>query len=209
MSKKSQKKILGRKKTKQTSLLFASFLLLVVAVGGTIAFLQDFSGQVKNWFAPSQVTTRVVEELNDKVKSNVKIKNTGNTEAWIRAKVVVTWQDGDGNVYAQAPIQGADKDYSIEYDLNNGWVSGDDGFYYWTTPVLSDDEAPENCTTGTLIKSCVPNASSTAPEGYYLNVEIVGSGIQSTPDSVFDSEWGSSGYKVNDDGTGLAKVEEE
>ena len=35
-----------------------------------------------------------------------------------------------------------------------------------------------------------------APEGYSLNVEIIGSGIQSVPETVFNTEWASSGLTV-------------
>lgn len=195
--KKSQRRL-----RKTTALLVSLLLVFAVGVGGTIAFLTDSDGPLKNLFNPSKITTTVEEEFDGETKSDVKIKNTGDTTAWIRAAVVVTWQDKDGNVYGQAPVAGTD--YTITFDLDNGWTTGSDGFYYWTKPVKSVDEDSENCLTGVLISECKPVANK-APEGYSLTVEIIGSGIQSKPANVFNDNWSSSGLNVNTDGTALVK----
>ena len=180
---------------KSAALLVSLLLLLTVTVGGTIAFLMDSDGPLHNLFTPSKVTTSVDETISGKTKSNVSIKNTGDTDAWIRAAVVITWQDKDGNVYGQAPVAG--EDYTITYDLNNGWKKSNDGFYYWTSPV-----AAKNGQTGVLITSCTTENSITVGSGddavtYYLTVEIIGSGIQNKPANVFNTEWASSGLKVS------------
>lgn len=194
-------------KTKKALALLISVLLVVgAAVGGTIAYMIDKSQKIDNVFTPSEVTTTVVENFDGEVKQNVQIKNTGDTTAWIRAAVVITWKDASGNVYGKAPVAGTDKDYTITYDLANGWVEGADGFYYYTKPVKSVKEDSENCTTGVLITECKPTSPSTAPAGYSLNVEIIGSAIQSVPSEVFDSKWASSGLKVKSDGTALEMV---
>lgn len=183
-----------RRSGKSAVLLVSLLLLLTVTVGGTIAFLMDSDGPLHNLFNPSKVTTYVDETLDDETKKDVKIKNTGDTEAWIRAAVVVTWQDKDGNVYGQRPAEGTD--YTMELNVVNsdGWLRGDDGFYYWYLPVKSQEEDANNCSTGVLIKECTYKAN--APEGYALTVEIIGSGIQSVPETVFNTEWESSGLQV-------------
>ncbi len=176
--------------------LLASLLLVVgVTVGGTLAYIVADSGPVENTFTPSVVTTYVEEDIESNVKKDVKIKNTGDTTAYIRAAVVVTWQDEAGNVLGEKPVE--NEDYTIDYVLASGWVQGADGFYYWTSPVLSDDEDSEECYTGVLINSCAPVEDKT-PDGYSLAVEIIGSGIQSVPDTVVTEEWSSGVSSVND-----------
>lgn len=195
----------SRKKSIKSRILVVSFILLIaMGIGGTIAFLVDNTEPLANQFTPSKITTEVDENLSGDTKSDVKIKNTGDTTAWIRAAVVITWQDEDGNVYGQAPV--VDTDYIITWNLkNDGWVQGKDGFYYWTKPVKSVTEAPNDCLTDVLIQSCTYQKNK-APEGYSLTVEIIGSGIQSVPSHVFDDNWGSSsGLKVNSDGTALVE----
>lgn len=181
-----------RRSGKSAALLVSLLLIIGVTVGGTIAFLMDSDGPLHNLFNPSQVTTEVEETLDGTTKKDVYIKNTGDTDAWIRAAVVITWQDKDGNVYGKAPV--LNTDYEIQW--GTGWLTGPDGFYYWTSPVAANGGM-----TGDLIESCT--SKGTAPEGYYLTVEIVGSGIQSKPARVFNTEWASSGLKVNDDGTSI------
>lgn len=188
-----------QKGLKKPSTLLALFLILSLVCGVTLAYLSVKTNDIKNTFTPSKITTQVEETFDGTTKSDVKIKNTGDTTAWIRAAVVITWQDKDGNVYSQVPVE--DTDYSISYDLKNGWAKGDDGFYYWTKPVKSVKENSTDCYTGVLISRCTAN--QTAPDGYTLHVEIVCSGIQYKPANVFNENWRSSGFVVSEDGESL------
>lgn len=189
-------KISGIKKRKAVALLVCLTLAVTLTVGGTLAFLATKTDLIRNIFTPTKVTVEIEEKFLD-AKEDVKIKNTGNVDAWIRAAVVITWQDEAGNVYGVPPVAG--EDYTITYELSNGWMEGADGYYYWTSPV-----APDNL-TGVLIKECQYRENQ-APTGYALNVEIVASGLQSKPASVFDTNWGQfSGLKVKTDGTVLVK----
>lgn len=179
---------------KFVALLVSLTLVLTIAVGGTLAYLVDKTGSVVNKFNPSSVTTEVYEEREGNVKKNVKIQNTGDTTAYIRAAVVVTWQDASGNVYGQMPAAGTD--YTISYNVStaqgaNLWIKGADGFYYWTSPV-----EPNAVTGGNLINTASPVAGN-APEGYSLCIEILGSGVQSKPTSVVTDVWSSGVSSVS------------
>ena len=133
---------------KSKAMLVSLLLIIGVTISGTLAYIVADSGPVKNTFTPSAVTTEVVETVRGNTKSNVQIKNTGDTTAYIRAAVVITWQDENGNVLGELPAE--ETDYAITYNLDSGWKKGADGFYYWTAPVLSDDEDASNCSTGVL-----------------------------------------------------------
>lgn len=159
-----------RKFSKKTVALVVSIvLLLCISIGTTLAYLTDVSDTVVNKFTPSAVNTQILESFDGTTKSDVSVKNTGDIDADIRAAIVVTWQDADGNVYGKMPVAGTD--YTMELDLENGWSEAADGFYYWNASVAPGES------TGVLITSCT--AANTAPEGYSLCVEIIGSGIQS------------------------------
>ena len=193
---------------KSKAMLVSLLLIVGVAVGGTLAYIIEDAGPIKNTFTPSQVTTYVEETVSGNTKSNVKIQNTGDTTAYIRAAVVVTWQDEAGNILGEKPVAGTD--YEITYDLDSEqgekrWIEGADGFYYWTSPVKSYDEDADDCYTGVLIESCAAKNSKTIGTGkdavtYSLAVEIIGSGIQSVPTSVVTNEWSSGIGGVSDSG---------
>lgn len=170
----------GHNRRKASALLTSLTVLLCVAVLSTVAFLVAYGGDITNIFRPTDVTTEVTENFVNDVKKDVAIKNTGNTDAYIRAAIVVTWKDADGNVYAGQPAEGSDYTISIN---NTDWFKGADGFYYCKKAIAPDASTP------VLINSCAPVAGQT-PEGYGLNVEILGSGIQSVPTTAVASAWG-------------------
>ena len=178
-----------RNRQKATMLLTSLVLVLTLLVGGTVAFLIATDGSAKNVFRDSTVSCQIHENSFDgTTKSGVTIENTGDTEAYIRAAIVVTWKDAEnGNVYGKKPIAGTD--YVISYGTD--WFLGGDGFYYYKNPVAAGDS------TTNLINTCSPVDAST-PAGYGLNVEILGSAIQSVPVNAIVEQWGVT---VNDNGT--------
>ncbi|MDY5219816.1 MAG: hypothetical protein SPH82_04445 [Eubacteriales bacterium] len=159
------------KKTKRILLLALVVAILACGVGGTIAYLITNTGSVVNTFQPAYVTSEVQETFNTNVKSEVKIKNTGNVSAYIRAAIVITWQDADDNTMPAQPVAG--KDYTL--DLNAGtetgqWTKAGD-YYYYNSVVAAKG------TTNNLINSCSPIYTNYT-DGRKLCVEVIGSAIQ-------------------------------
>ena len=147
-------------KTKKPVALVAILVLLCCAVAGTVAYLVTSTGPVPNTFTPASVTTEVVEEFNGTTKSNVRIKNTGNIDAYIRVAVVANWIDKDGNVYGGAtPVAGKDYTLTPKTGENENWFQGSDGYYYCKTAIESGSETP------VLIESCAKTTGAEVPEG--------------------------------------------
>ena len=195
---------------KKSIIITSVILLLLVAVGTTLAYVFTETEPVENTFIPSRVSCAVVENGKEPVsgslvnisdsKNNVQIQNTGDTDAYIRVAVTVNWMNADGTrVWAQKPIQNTD--YTITYNLSeDGWFDGGDGFYYYSKAV--SPTSPNNLTE-ILISNAALMSGVTAPVGtdntqYYLSIEIVASAIQSTPASTGSDQWGVT---VSDDGT--------
>lgn len=174
-----------RRPKRLATLLVSLLLVLGVAVGGTVAFLSTRTGSKVNTFTPSEVTCEVTETFENNVKSQVAVKNTGDTTAFIRAAINVTWMSNQDaanqTVSAKVPVK--DTDYSITFAQNTNWIKGADGYYYYQLPV-----DPQG-STGELIKECKLLENASVPDGYHLSVEIVASAIQSAPDSVVQSMW--------------------
>lgn len=166
---------------KMAAALLSLLLILAVSAGATIAYLTSHTGDKVNTFTPGEVQTEIVEDFDGEVKEDVFLKNTGDTEAYLRAAVVVTWKDSNGNVHAAAPVQG--KDYEMILAVGTGWFQAADGYYYYSRPVPAGEQ------TGILIDSCKPLAEK---EGYVLSVEIIGSAIQSSPAKAVENAWGVS-----------------
>lgn len=161
-------------KTKNQKKLILSLamavLILTVSVGGTLAYLSD-KDSVTNTFKAAKVDCEIQEEFDKTVKNNVKIKNTGNVDAYIRASVIVTWQDDQGNIYSERPVEGTD--YEISW-AENGWLFSEkteEGWYF------NGFVEPEK-TTDVLFTECRVRDGVVPPQGYTLHVEVLAQAIQ-------------------------------
>ena len=160
-------------------LLAAVIVLLAGAVGGTWAFLVAQSEPVQNNFTYAHVRCRIDETFDGTTKSDVKIQNTGDIPAYIRARIVVTWKDAIGNVSA-VPVKNTD--YTIAFNENEkDWTQQGD-YWYCKTAVDAGEETP------VLITKCEKKGN--APKDYDLSVEILADAIQSEPASAVTEAWG-------------------
>ena len=180
--------------------LLALVLLIGSGIGMTLGFLSTKTESVQNDFTYGKVSCEVLEsfgkENNRYIKRDVRIKNTGNTSAYIRVLLVFTWKDADGNVFVNRPQ--IDEDYEINPDFSKGWIACKNNMgsysYYYKYPVAAGDETPN------LIDSLRQTPGVVGPENgkYALSVEIVADAVQAEPaDAVMDA-WG--GVTVGDNG---------
>lgn len=168
---------------KNIILLVSFFSVIALSVGTTLAFIFTNAGKVENIFNPAYVSCEVTEKFEDNIKSDVKIKNNGNAEAYIRATIAVTWIDDSGNVYAIAPQKDTDYTITLAENFDKNWLIDSNEFYYCKAPVASDSETPQ------LINECRV-IDGKAPDGYHLSIEIIASAIQSVPPNVVTEQWG-------------------
>ena len=119
----SPRKKSGR--SRRPLLLLASLvLLLALAVGGTVAWLNSSSGPVTNTMTPGKVPITINETFENGIKSGVSVTNNGNIDAYIRVAIVANAVDKDGNI-----IAGTAPDYV--YLVNTDYWKLLDGYYYY------------------------------------------------------------------------------
>ena len=150
-------------------LIIFTALAALISVSVFAAYLRN-TNEVKNTFKPADsVVPEIVEEFDGSVKEDVYFK-VGDTDypVYVRAAIVITWQNKDGIVYFSKPDP--DSDYSIDLNLND-WELRTDGFYYYKSSVASGGS------TSILINSCTQ--TNDAPvDGYTLSVEILVQTVQ-------------------------------
>ena len=168
-----------RRMKRAAALLLAMAAMLCAAVGSTAAYLVAATPTVTNSFAAPELETEIRESFDEDVKNRVRIANTGGVAAYIRAAVVVSWQNAAGQIYAQRPVAG--RDYDISWTMS-GWIRKGN-YAYCTAPVAPGGE------TGVLFTSCAPLRPAPA-EGYALHVEILSEAVQAEPDSAVREAWG-------------------
>ena len=182
--------------SKKRKVILAASLLLAVCltVGITVAWLRADTASRQNTFTLAKVSCEVEETFDGTVKEDVSIRNTGTADAYIRAAIVVTWmKDGDdSDQTVSSVVPQLDKDYTIQFTENSGWIQLEDGYWYYTKSV------PVGGSTAELIDSCTLLDGAEAPEGYRLAVEIIASAIQSSPAKVAEENWR---VKIDETGT--------
>lgn len=175
-------------------LLIASLAVLLTAtVGSTAAWLVSKPAAVENDFVPGKVACQVLEKFDTEsgayVKRGVCVKNTGNTDAYIRVLLVFTWKDKDGNIFSNKPQEGIDYQINMDNMYLTDWImqKSDAGVYfYYKKPVAPDAE------TGKLIDSLRQIAGVTGPEKgkYKLSVDILADAVQANPPQAVKDSWG-------------------
>lgn len=115
-------------------LLVSLVLILALAVGGTVAWLNTSSGPVTNTMTPGQVPITIKETFDGTTKSGVTVTNTGNIDAYIRVAIVANAVDAEGNI-----IAGTAPSYTIN-ETNWQYL---DGYYYYKGAVAPDGTTKE------------------------------------------------------------------
>ena len=139
------------------------------------------------------------DPFDGKTKTDVQIKNTGNTDAYIRVAVVVNWKTSSGNIWAKAPEAGTD--YTLV--LGTGWKRGNDGYYYYSLSVPATDDQQtgiDERVIGSFLTIRKLKDGPTGSDGARceLSVEILASAIQTTADAV--TAWSSGVAEMESNG---------
>ena len=104
-------------------LLVSLVLLLALAVGGTVAWLNTSTGPVENTMIPGNVPITINEKFENGTKRDVSVTNDGNIDAYIRVAIVANAVDGEGNI-----IAGTAPTFTVD---ESKWQKLDDGYYYY------------------------------------------------------------------------------
>lgn len=160
-----------RKGGKTGALLLSLLLIAALAVSGTVAYLLTKTAPVQNTFTPSNVTCTVTEDFDGTTKKNVNVTNTGNTDAYIRVKLVTYRVNTNGDhIGGTAEIP--------NFNPGDGWVKNGE-YYYYTSPVEPNGKPTTDLIGDSGITlndyTTIPND----PDGGKQVIEVMAEAIQS------------------------------
>ena len=173
-------------------LVAAVAVIIAGTAGATLAYLSHQSG-LTNQFQIAEVSTEIKETFDGgNTKTDVSVQNTGDVPAYIRAAVIIGWEDAEGNPLIDENAPKVDEDYTMTMNLENSlstdgeWVLANDGYYYYTMPVAGQDE------TAILINKCEDiKFKDHKAAGKYLVVDIAAQSIQAEPAAAVLDAWGN------------------
>lgn len=195
---------------KNKRLLRISAILLVAAVLTTAvnAFMINRSQTFRNNFVPASVKCEIEEQFSESTntKSSIKVENTGNTDAYIRVRLVFHWEDSKGNVVGRnmdptVSIVGFDGDLG-SYFNSSEWVKGEDDYtYYYKKPVapggLTKELLNKSITMGPYVHTVQIDSKTTVTYYYYPVIEVLAEAVQSKPVEAVKEAWS---VEVGNDG---------
>lgn len=137
--------------------LWASVLALVViiGIGATLALMASPSNSVTNSFSAADIDTEIEEKGLTEGDKQVSIKNYGPSDAYVRARIMVSGVKPENVKIVSAAPETPDADKVYLVMKNNGsavkqWTKKDsdnntysDDFYYYLD-VLTKDESSKN-----------------------------------------------------------------
>ena len=132
------------KKTKVLTILIITVaaIIALISISAVIAYMFRQSSEFTNVFVPADVECEVVETFEANKKTSVKVKNTGNIDAYIRLRVVAYWQDSKGNAVARtSPELKFGSDWT--YDKTKWIYDEANATFYHITPDKADEKTAE------------------------------------------------------------------
>lgn len=168
-----------KRRGRMATVVLSLVLLLALAVGGTVAWLNARTPKVTNTFTPAHVTCEV-EEAFDKttgVKTDVNVKNTSDIDVYIRVKLV-TYRTNDAGQHIGGTTE------LPAFTLGENWVEKD-GYYYYTLPV-----APGKTPAANLADKMTLTASYDDADGGKQALDVMAEAIQSVPEEAVADAWG-------------------
>lgn len=168
-------------------IISVSALLAVVAIVGTVfALMRKDTPKLENEFVPANVSCEVYETLTYagspqyvEQHADVRIKNTGNIDAYLRIRFVSYWvkynpETTSWEISAKSSVM-------PELHIASGWVkSSTSDTYYYPTPVNPETFTPYINTAPIVLQK----------DGDYVQVlEVFAEAIQSLPNSAVTGSW--------------------
>ena len=155
---------------KSSALIIALALILVLAVGGTVAYIFTQTDPVINTFTPTEAKITVDEETSNNQKTSITVvNNSTGVPVYIRVALVANMIDKDENVTGAASVP--------TFTLGENWFEGSDGYYYYTKAV------PVGGSTGNLLKSPMTLSEN-------MQVVVLADAIQAEPTTAVTQAWG-------------------
>lgn len=165
---------------RRAAVIASVLLLLAPAAGGTVAWLSARTDAVTNTFLPSKVSCEVEEGFDGTTKTHVNVKNTGDTDAYIRVRLVSYRTNEKGqHIGGVAALP--------KFALGENWVLLD-GFYYYTLPVAPGAAPAANLAADSITLT----GEYKDADGGRQAIDVMAEAIQSVPPEAMGQAWGVS-----------------
>ncbi|EIF2087093.1 TPA: BsaA family SipW-dependent biofilm matrix protein [Clostridium perfringens] len=187
-------------------------ILIVISIISVTVLGKGFTSidSINNNFSIGSVETEIDENFDapkewdgSNISKLVSIKNTGKNDEFVRVSIIPRWIDenenpwtGDSNL-----IQlNLDEDNVIALnkgDINNLWVYGEDGYFYYMAKLKSGKSTKELLKSVEIKKDSIEDSLKEKYNGKKIKIDVNVEAIQSNEEALI-KKWTGINEKIKD-----------
>ncbi|EOU1110791.1 BsaA family SipW-dependent biofilm matrix protein [Clostridium perfringens] len=187
-------------------------ILIVISIISVTVLGKGFTSidSVNNKFSIGSVETEIDENFDapkewdgSNISKLVSIKNTGKSDEFVRVSIIPRWIDknenpwtGDSNL-----IQlNLDEDNVIALnkgDINNLWVYGEDGYFYYMAKLKSGKSTKELLKSVEIKKGAIEDSLKEKYNGKKIKIDVNVEAIQPNEEALI-KKWTGINEKIKD-----------
>ena len=188
-------------------ILIVSLTAVVVSISVSLAYMLTRSDILTNIFVPAKVSCEVVENVTGTSKTSVVVKNTGDTEVYVRVRVVTYYKDSKGNPVALTSPENGFGTTPATWKYNEAdWIyDKENQTFYYKASVKAGQTTDELLTGAIQLEVKEEDHDGNVKFTYHQVVEFIAEVIQSSPDDAVKEAWGVT-LDGNDQITGFNKT---
>ncbi|EOT2917261.1 BsaA family SipW-dependent biofilm matrix protein [Clostridium perfringens] len=187
-------------------------ILIVISIISVTVLGKGFTSidSVNNKFSIGSVETEIDENFDapkewdgSNISKLVSIKNTGKNDEFVRVSIIPRWIDEDENPWTGDSnlIQlNLDEDNVIALnkdDINNLWVYGEDGYFYYMAKLKSGKSTKELLKSVEIKKDSIEDSLKEKYNGKKIKIDVNVEAIQPNEEAL-TKKWTGINEKIKD-----------
>ncbi|SQB60662.1 alternate signal-mediated exported protein, CPF_0494 family [Clostridium perfringens] len=187
-------------------------ILIVISIISVTVLGKGFTSidSINNNFSIGSVETEIDENFDapkewdgSNISKLVSIKNTGKNDEFVRVSIIPRWIDEDENPWTGDSnlIQlNLDEDNVIALnkdDINNLWVYGEDGYFYYMAKLKSGKSTKELLKSVEIKKDSIEDSLKEKYNGKKIKIDVNVEAIQPNEEALI-KKWIGINEKIKD-----------
>ncbi|MDU7548982.1 BsaA family SipW-dependent biofilm matrix protein [Clostridium perfringens] len=187
-------------------------ILIVISIISVTVLGKGFTSidSVNNNFSIGSVETEIDEKFDSpkewdgsNISKLVSIKNTGKNDEFVRVSIIPRWIDEDENPWTGDSnlIQLNLDEHNVialnKGDINNLWVYGEDGYFYYMAKLKSGKSTKELLKSVEIKKGAIEDSLKEKYNGKKIKIDVNVEAIQPNEEALI-KKWTGINEKIKD-----------
>ena len=188
-------------------ILIVGLTVVIASISVSVAYMLTRSDILTNIFVPAKVSCKVLEEGTGTSQTSVKVQNTGDTDVYVRVRVVTYWEDSKGNPVALTSPENGFGTTPATWKYNEAdWIYDKENQTFYYKASVKEGQTTDELLTGAIqLEVKEEDHEGNVKFTYHQVVEFIAEVIQSSPDDAVKEAWGVT-LDGNDQITGFNKT---